>query len=60
MSNYLVEAKSRADLRHLACMFREVLHLDEELYLRMTFKRSMALKKEKLQAILKQFFAMVR
>lgn len=32
MSNYIVEAKSRADLRRLARLFREYLHLDDVLY----------------------------
>ena len=32
MSNYMVEAKSRADLRRLARLLREQLHLDDVLY----------------------------
>ena len=32
MSSYMVEAKSRADLRKLARIFREHLHLDDVLY----------------------------
>ena len=32
MSNYMVEAKSRSDLRRLARLLREHLHLDEVLY----------------------------
>lgn len=32
MNNYMVEAKSRADLRSLACILRNQLHLDEVLY----------------------------
>ena len=32
MSNYMVEAKSRANLRSLARVLREHLHLDDVLY----------------------------
>lgn len=32
MSNYMVEPKSRDDLRALARQFRKLLHLEEELY----------------------------
>ena len=32
MSNYMVEAKSRSDLRRLARLLREHLHLDDVLY----------------------------
>lgn len=32
MSNYMVEAKSRDDLRNLARQFRKLLHLEDELY----------------------------
>lgn len=32
MSNYMVEPKSRDDLRNLALQFRKLLHLEDELY----------------------------
>ena len=32
MSNYMVEPKSRDDLRNLARQFRKLLHLEDELY----------------------------
>ena len=32
MSEYIVEAKSRADLRRLTCILRKHLHLEEVLY----------------------------